>query len=130
MAKTVDGHGAVGPASRRAEEALEEVLAGWNRAADTWDVQRLAALYTEDALMFCGRAGLSVGVPGMRAYFGSYLGQLASTHLNLVDQYLVELAPEVWLAQGFGDFRFRLASGQEASTTMRTTLVLVLRDGR
>ncbi|MDB5856378.1 MAG: hypothetical protein JWQ76_67 [Ramlibacter sp.] len=130
MSSTVDGEGAVAAAPPRAEQALQEVLASWNRAAESWDVEALAALYTEDALMFGGRPGLAVGVAGMRGYFGSYVDVLASAHLALVDQYLVELAPEVYLAQGFGVFKFGRVDGGQTGTTMRTTLVIARRDGR
>lgn len=113
-----------------AQQALREVLESWNRAAATWDVEGLAALYSDDALMFGGRPGLSVGVGGMRDYFGSYVDALAAAHLELVDQHLMELAPEVCLAQGFGVFKFRRVDGRQTGTTMRTTLVIARRDGR
>ena len=116
-------------AASRAELALQEVLASWNRAAAAWDVEGLASLYTEDALMFGGLPGLSVGAPGMRAYFGSYVGALAGAHLELVDQHLLELAPEVYLAQGFGVFKFRRVDGRNTGTTMRTTWVIATHAG-
>jgi uncharacterized protein (TIGR02246 family) len=116
--------------SAGAEHALREVLASWNRSAATWDVKGLAALYAEDALMFGGRPGLSVGVPGMQAYFGSYVGTLAGAELELVEQHLLELAPEVYLAQGFGVFQFRRVDGRTTGTTMRTTLVIARPDGQ
>lgn len=130
LSKSIDHRGAVADASPEAEQVVQDVLAGWNRAAQTWNVDGLVAMYTEDALMFGGRPGLSVGLAGMRTYFGSYVGQLASTHLDLVDQYIVALAPDIYLTQGFGVFKFQLASGENTGTTMRTTLVLVRRGGR
>lgn len=128
--KTIDRKGAVAAAPRYAQKIVQDVLAGWNEAAKNWNVEGLTAMYTEDALMFGGRPGLSIGLPGMRQYFGSYAGLLASTHLELVDQYIVELTPGVLLAQGFGVFKFRLVSGEDTGTTMRTTLVIAHRDGR
>lgn len=130
LSKSIDHRGAVADAPPEAEQAIHEVLAGWNRAAQTWNVDGLVAMYTEDALMFGGRPGLSVGLAGMRTYFASYVDQLASTHLDLVDQYIVALAPDIYLAQGFGIFKFRLASGEHTGTTMRTTLVLIRREGQ
>jgi hypothetical protein len=66
----------------------------------------------------------------MRDYFGSYIDALAAARLELVDQHLVELAPEVFLAQGFGVFKFRRVDGRDTGTTMRTTLVIARRGGR
>lgn len=113
-----------------AVHALQVVLESWNRAAATWDVEGLAALYADDALMFGGRPGLSVGVAGMRSYFGSYADALSAAHLQLVDQHLVELGPEVYLAQGFGVFKFHRVDGRQTGTTIRTTLVIARCGGR
>jgi uncharacterized protein (TIGR02246 family) len=130
MNQTIDREGQVGPAPAAAEAALQEVLAGWNRASSSWDADGLAAMYWEDAMLFGGRPYLSVGVDGIRDYFVSYAAQLVSVGLVLRDQVLVAPAPDLLLAQGFAEFSFRLADGRDTGATMRTSLVLMRRDGR
>lgn len=118
---------ASGPAA--GEAALAEIERQWNAAARTWDVDALAAIYADDALMYGGRPGLFVG-PQIRDYFASYIGVLKETTLDLVDQHIIALAPDVFLAQGFGEFHFLLGDGNRSGSVLRTTLVIVRRDGR
>ena len=129
MNKSINPAGESAPASPEAEGVLGDVQQRWNQAARTWDVASLTAMYTDDALMYGGRPGLSIGQAGMRGYFDSYTDMLASTRLELVDQYVIELAPDIYLAQGYGVFEFKLASGKVSGITMRTTLILVKRQG-
>ncbi len=117
-------------ASQAGREALASIERDWNAAAQNWNVEALTAVYTEDALMYGGRPGLSVGHAGVRAYFASYVGILAETELKLVDQHIIQLAPETFVAQGYGEFQFVLAGGKRAGTVMRTTLIVVKRGGR
>jgi uncharacterized protein (TIGR02246 family) len=128
--KSIDSHGVVVDASPEAAQVVREVLAGWNRAGETWNVEAFVAIYTPDALMFGGRPGLSVGLAGIRTYFASYVDQLAQAHLELVDQHTIAVAPDTYLAQGFGIFKIRLTSGEQTGMTMRTTLVLNRRAGQ
>lgn len=115
---------------KRADEALRAIEREWNAAALRWDPDRLTAIYTDDAVFFGGRPGISLGQTGIRVYFASYVGLLKSTRLELVDQHLRELAPDTFLAQGYGKFQFLLESGKESSTVMRTTLLIVKREGQ
>ncbi len=118
------------PASAGAVAALEDVAAGWNRASATWNCDALAAMYWDEATLFGGRPYLSAGPEGIRDYFASYADQLKVVGLALRDQVLVEPAPDMVLAQGFCEFSFTLADGRVTGTTMRTSLVLMRRQGR
>jgi uncharacterized protein (TIGR02246 family) len=113
-----------------ANEALRSVEREWNAAAKNWDADKLAAIYTPDAMFFGGRPGISVGTAEIRAYFASYAGILKSTGMALVDQHLRQLGPEAFVAQGHVDFQFLLDSGKSTATKMRTTLTIVKRDNR
>jgi len=124
MTQTIDSRGNQAPAPERWTSALAQVLAGWNRAAATWDVDALTAMYTEDVLMYGGRPWHSVGHAGLRDYFQSYAGMMKTCHLELTEQTIIELAPDTLLAQGLGLFRFGLADGRSTGATMRTTWVL------
>lgn len=113
-----------------ANEALRTIEREWNAAALHWDADKFASIYTDDALFFGGRPGISVGRPAIREYFSSYVGILKSTSMALVDQHLRQLGPETILAQGYVNFKFLLESGKNTSTVMRTTLTIVRRDGK
>jgi uncharacterized protein (TIGR02246 family) len=113
-----------------ASEALHSMESAWNAAALYWDVDGLTALYSDDATMFAGRPGMATGKQGVRGYFASYIGMLSSTQLELVEQVITELSPDAFLAQGYGNFRFTLASGKPSACTLRTTWLLVRRNGR
>ena len=112
-----------------AGDAIKEVERRWNAAASTWDVDGLAAIYTDDALMYGGRTTHSVGNDGVRAYFASYVGMLAAAKVTLVSQEIRQLGPGTILAQGYGAFDLTLADGRRSQTTLRTTWVLVNQSG-
>jgi len=109
------------------DAALRAVERDWNAAARQWNPEDLAALYTEDAVFHGGRVGHSVGRAGVRKYFESYVGTLASVRLALVDQELRELGDGVWLAQGYAAFDFDFTAGGNAQAALRSTLVLTRR---
>lgn len=119
-----------GQALDEANGVLSTMERDWNAAAMNWDVEALTALYTADAVMFAGRPGMAMGTAGVRGYFASYVGMLTSTSLKLVDQYVVSLGPDAFLAQGYGHFQFVLDTGKTSETTLRTTWVLVRRGER
>jgi len=112
-----------------AERALQTVQQQWNVAAADWNPEKLTAVYTDDALFYGGYPELFAGRERIREYFESYVGVLRSTHLNLIDQHILKLGPDTFLAQGLAHFHFVLDSGKKTETKMRTTLVLVKRDG-
>jgi 3-hydroxyisobutyrate dehydrogenase len=121
---------AASPKPSGAEQALRSAESDYNAAAKSWDVDAMAACYTEDVLFFGGRPGMSMGRDGVHAYYASYVGVIRSSQLELLDQQLVQLAPDTYLAQGHGRFNLVLANGQSTQTTLRSTVVIVLRDGR
>lgn len=112
------------------QRALAAVQDAWNAAALRWDLDAFAAVYTGDALFFGGRPGQSVGRDAVRKYFASYVGVIDSATLALVDQHVVRLVPGTFLAQGFGQLQLRLSNGKLSQTVLRTTLIVVQREGR
>lgn len=109
-------------------EALKFVERDWNAAGKNWNPDALAEIYTEDALFFGGRVGHSVGREKVHSYFESYRGILKSATLNLAEQHVIELAPNVFVAQGYGNFHFVLEkTGKQTDNVLRTTLVIVKR---
>jgi len=122
--KSLSSRGDVVQASAEAEQVIQGVQSRWNRAAESWNVDQLTGIYAHDAMMFGGRPGLSAGIEGIRAYFASYSDQIAFTELELVEQHIVALTPDIYLAQGFCNFKFRLMNGENTGTRMRTTWVL------
>jgi uncharacterized protein (TIGR02246 family) len=109
--------------------AFAQVHAAWNAAARHWDADRLTAVYTVDALFFGGRPGHSVGAGAIREYFASYEGVIESATLELVEQQFIRLADDCFLAQGYGEFSFVLSGGRPSRSRLRTTLIVVLRQG-
>ncbi len=109
---------------------LAAAAEAWSAAGRTWDAAGIAANYTDDAVFFGGRPGLQQGSAGVRAYFESYAGTITRAKLTLRDQQVFRLAPDLILAQGFGEFALGFADGRSSDTVQRTTLVLVRRDGR
>jgi uncharacterized protein (TIGR02246 family) len=113
-----------------ARVALAQVQAAWNAAAYRWEAGALTAVYTDDALFFGGRPGHSVGAAGIREYFASYEGVIESATLELVEQQFLQLADNCFLAQGDGEFAFVLAGGRQSHLRVRTTLIVVLKQGK
>jgi uncharacterized protein (TIGR02246 family) len=111
-------------------QAIDDVESAWNEAALVWDPEALAAVYADDAMLFGGRPGHAIGAVAIRDYFASYVGVILAGTMRLVDQQILPLAPGVFLAQGFVDFGFVLAGNQSTKSFLRTTLVVVLQDGR
>ena len=111
------------------QQALDDVAARWNAAADPWSADALAAIYTVDALFFGGRPGHSVGAQAIHTYFKSYEGVIRSGRMLLVDQHIKCLAPSCVMSQGFVEFSFELADGQVTQSRLRTTLVMVRDQG-
>ena len=112
-----------------ADDVIKDVERRWNAAASTWDIDAFAAIYTDDALMFGGRADHSVGSEGVHAYFASYVGVLTSAEVTLTLQHIRQLGPETILTQGYGEFNFVLANGQRSHATLRTTWVIINKGG-
>lgn len=106
------------------KQTLDDMQNAWNLAAKVWNPKALANLYADDALFYGGRAGHSVGVAAIQAYFASYDGIIQSAVLNLIEQELVQISPESFVSQGLGAFAFVLAGGRQTQSVLRTTLVI------
>ncbi|MFT3819298.1 MAG: SgcJ/EcaC family oxidoreductase [Rubrivivax sp.] len=107
-----------------AHRILRTVQDAWNAAARHWDAQALAAVYTADALFFGGRPGHAVGTEAIRAYFASYDGVIECAAMTLVEQAVIVLGPEGFLAQGHAEFDFVLTGRGASASRLRTTLLL------
>lgn len=103
---------------------VEAMTAAWNAAAENWNSDALSALYSEDALLFGGRAGHSAGQDAIRAYFGSYEGVILSASVDLFDQHILDTGPTSLFAQGFCDFAFTLAGDRHTTARLRTSWLL------
>jgi uncharacterized protein (TIGR02246 family) len=109
--------------------ALAQVQSAWNVAARHWNADMLTAIYTNDALFFGGRPGHSVGTAAVHEYFASYEGFIDSATLDLVEQQVIGLADDCFLAQGYGEFSFVLSGGRTSRSRLRTTLVIAQQHG-
>lgn len=106
------------------EAALAQVVADWNRAGATWDAAAIAAVYTEDGLLFGGRPGHSVGRDAIRGYFASYDGLILAGTMQMTETAVRMPAPDCVLAQGMVQFAFTLAGERQTRSMLRATLVL------
>ena len=116
--------------ARNLKHTLDELQSAWNLAAKVWNPKALANLYADNALFYGGRSGHSVGVAAIEAYFASYEGIIQSAVLDLLEQELVQISPESFVAQGLGAFSFVLAGGRQTQSVLRTTLVLSKLNGQ
>lgn len=107
-----------------AHAALAQVVADWNRAGATWDAQALAAVYTEDGLLFGGRPGHAIGRGAIHGYFASYDGVILVGAMEMSETEVRVLGSDCALAQGKVHFAFTLAGGTQTRSTLRATLVL------
>jgi ketosteroid isomerase-like protein len=96
----------------------------WNKAALGWDIIALSELYTDNALFYGARPGLSVGRDGVLGYFKTYVGALKSATLQLIDQQIIILGPDAFIAQGYGRFEFLSENNNHGTATLRTTWAL------
>ena len=111
--------------------AVAQIQSAWNAAAaKNWNAEALSKLYCDEAVFFGGRPGHSVGVNAIRGYFDSYVGIVQSMTLQLVEQQAFSLAPDVVLAQGYGEIALVLADGKRTNPRLRITCVLVQREDR
>ena len=99
------------------------VRATWERAFNSGDADKIAALYTRDAMMFGSTAQLFAGTDGVRTYFSKLP---AGIKAKMGDQQAIAVGPDVLLSSGFADFT--LADG--TVLPYRLTLALVKVDGK
>jgi hypothetical protein len=105
--------------------ALASVQTAWNAAAQPWNPRSLSAIYTDDALLFGGRPQHSVGADAIHDYFAAYDGIIISASLELRDQSLIQIGPQCFVAQGYGEFSFVLVAERVTKSLLRTTLTIV-----
>jgi ketosteroid isomerase-like protein len=117
------------PGLESCQAALALIERRWNEAGQKWSLDAFASIYTEDALFFGGRPGLFAGIDQIKEYYRSYVGVVISAAIKYRDQNFIELAPGMLLAQGFADFDFTVASGDSGHTRLRSTNILVMRNG-
>jgi uncharacterized protein (TIGR02246 family) len=106
------------------QAALEHVVHAWNQAGRTWDCDALAAVYTEDALLFGGRPGHSVGREAIQHYFATYSGIIFTATMQMSGTELRVLGKDAVLVQGMVHFEFTLKDSEKTQSTLRATLVL------
>ena len=110
-------------------DALADVLAAWNAAAQRWDAAALGKTYAQAGCLFGGRPGHSIGRAAITEYFASYDGVILSGAIRAQDQHVVDLAPGIVLAQGYVEMSFVLAPDQKTQSVLRSTLTLVQEAG-
>ncbi|REF73432.1 SgcJ/EcaC family oxidoreductase [Paracoccus versutus] len=108
---------------------LGQVLAAFNAGAATWDADRMAQVYWDDAVFYGLLTNHSVGQRSVRDYFAYYKDILKGARLVLVEQEIRPLGADAFLAQGFGDFTYDMADGSVSRNRLRTSLVVARRDG-
>ena len=109
------------------EAAFHSIGSRWNAAAANWDVAGLAALYVDEAVLFGGRPGHSVGKNAIRDYFFSYNQILASVRIELFEQHVFQVGADALLAQGHGNFHFVRVGGKASQAVLRTTWAIARR---
>jgi len=102
----------------------EEIEAQWNAAAAVWNTSALADLYADDALFFGLLPDHYVGREAIERYFAHYKPSLQGVALDLVEQELRHVAPDLIVAQGFGNIRNVRSSGEVVPNRVRTSLLM------
>lgn len=107
-------------------EALASILAQWNEAGANWDGDRLAALFTPDALFFGSTTRRYVGRE-IREYYGLFPVKMCRFDFSdmasvVVDASTVASCGTLLLSQS-------LVSGKQLKVKLRLSLVMVKKDG-
>lgn len=110
--------------------ALDQVVADWNHAGSPWNARALAAVYTEDGMLFGGRPGHWVGRASIQSYFASYDSVILQGSMRMSETELRSIGPNCLLAQGMVDFDFTLAGNESTRSRLRATLVMCRVSGR
>jgi ketosteroid isomerase-like protein len=86
-------------------EDAAAVRTQWEQAYNAWSVDRLVALYTEDALFFGASPLLFYGRDGVRSYFSYFLRLPTGTiKAKMGEQKVTSIGSTVLLSSGFVDF--------------------------
>lgn len=107
-----------------ANEILRSVVGRWSDAANPLSPEKIAAVYSPDALFFGGRPDHYIGRASVRDYFETYRDILASIALEIRDVHFAEVGDRLLLAQGTADFNFGLLDGRSTFASLRATLAL------
>ena len=99
------------------------VRATWEQAFNSGNADKIATLYTKDAMMFGSTAQLFTGTDGVRTYFSKLP---AGTKVKMGGQKAIAHGPDLLFSSGFADFT--LADGTVLH--YRLTLALVKVDGK
>ena len=124
-----------GRAAGDPQVALLEIIknrieARWNAAASVWDVKALARVYTREALFFGLLPELYVGRLEIERYFSAYKDIIRGVSLDLVEQETRQLAPSVFVAQGFGHIVNYHSDFIVKANRVRTSLVVERVEGQ
>ncbi len=109
---------AVAPATAGPLEDAAGVRSQWEQDFNAWDLDKLVALYTKDALFYGSTAALFRGQDGVRAYFSRLPPGLK---VQMGEQSVVAVEPNVLLSSGL----FQLTTKDGAVVPFRLTLALV-----
>lgn len=112
------------PLAADGSQAAREVCLQWADAVNALDLDRLAGMYTEDALLFGSVPELFSGRAAVQRYFSRFPSGLFTARIG--DQRAVEVAPNVLAMSGVVDFDKKGAG----TTPFRLSFVLVRRDDR
>ena len=106
---------------------FEKVQALWAEAFGRQDWASLAALYTDDAQLFGGKANLFTSREGVRRYFDALPSGAALT-AKVGAQHVIQVAPDVVVSAG--EVYFCRAGALAEPRPHRITLVLANREGQ
>lgn len=111
------------PAKAGPNEDAVAARAQWEQVFNSGDIDKIVALYTNDALLFGSTAQLFNGSEGVRAYFTKLPSGIQA---KMGDQQAIAVGPNVLLSSGVADFA--LKNGTVLS--FRLTLAMVKVDGK
>lgn len=102
-----------------------EILAAWNKAMASWDIEQLLKIYDREVLFFGSQPDLYQGKDGVKSYFASIPG--VRCYLTLTGEKVVMLTSGLITAAGFA--RFDLCTeGEESQVEARLSFALIKRD--
>ena len=107
------------------DEALDSILAQWNEAGSNWDTERLAALFTNDALFWGSKPDLFIGHQ-IQKYYEAF--PVKSCRFNFLEMKSVVLSPNTVVSCGVLLLSQVLVTMQKLEVKLRVSLVLVKLD--
>jgi ketosteroid isomerase-like protein len=113
------------PDRKAAAQILDNVLASWNAAMASWNVDQIVEVYDENTLFLGSTPPLHKGRAGVRSYFEGIPGERSV--LELFEMEVVVLDAKIIVASGYAKFE-SVIGGNAIINNMRISLTLVLRD--